>query len=87
MSTIYVNKYNSYKYNIDVDNKSLGFRLQDARIDKRLKQREVAEKIGVHQATLSTYEHNVAKPSIDVLIKLAKLYDVSLDYLCGLKDY
>ena len=70
-----------------MDDNSLGFRLQDARIDKRFKQKEASEKIGIQQATLSAYERNRGKPSIDILIKLAKLYEVSLDYLCGLKEY
>ena len=69
-----------------MDNNTLGYRLQDARIDKRLKQREVCEKIGIEQGTLSAYERNKGKPSLDVLIELAKLYGVSLDYLCGLKE-
>lgn len=43
--------------------------------------KDVAKLINVAPNTLSQYENGVSEPSIDTLTKLAKIYQVSLDYL------
>ncbi len=45
--------------------------------------REVAEKIGVSLQAMQRYENEKAEPSISNLIKLAKLFGVSVDTLIG----
>lgn len=42
--------------------------------------------LGVHQTTYSSYEIGKLSLTADVLIKLAKYYKVSVDYLLGLTD-
>lgn len=48
---------------------------------KRLTQIQVANKIGVSKAMISAYETASKAPSIEVLIRLSRLYGVSVDYL------
>ena len=63
-------------------------KLYDLRKEKGLKQEELAEIIGVSTATISRFETdenmNIAYQD---LLKLAKFFDVSMDYLCGLTNH
>ncbi len=61
-------------------------RLKDLREDNDLNQKELADVLGVHQTTYSSYEIGKLSLTADVLIKLAKYYMVSVDYLLGLTD-
>ncbi len=61
-------------------------RIRDLREDRDIKQREVAEYLQVHQTTYSDYEIGNLNVPIEVLIKLAKFYKTSVDYLVGLTD-
>ena len=61
-------------------------RIKDLREDKELTQSEVATHLNVAQNTLSQYENGVLNVPNEVLIKLAKLYKTSTDYLLGLTD-
>lgn len=56
-------------------------RLKAVREEKEIKQNEAAEKVGIRNNTLSSYESGVRKPDYDTLIKLADLYGVSIEYL------
>lgn len=44
-------------------------------------QSELGDKVNVHQKQISSYERGVNVPSTDILIKLAEVFDVTLDYL------
>ena len=59
-------------------------RLKDLREDNDLKQKELAEYLHIKQNTYSQYENGQRQLPIDILIKLAKYYNVSTDYLLGL---
>ena len=59
-------------------------RLKDLREDSDLKQKEIAEYLHIKQNTYSQYENGQRQLPIDVLIKLAKYYNVSTDYILGL---
>ena len=61
-------------------------RIRDMRIDRGLTQKEVAKVINVKQNTYSQYEIRVLNYPLDVVIKLAKFYGTSVDYLVGLTD-
>ena len=50
---------------------------------KHLTQQQVADKVGVSKATISAYETVSKAPSIEVIIRLARFYGVSVDYLVG----
>lgn len=62
------------------------FRLKELREQQRLSQEGLGLKLGVSQSTISVYELGERVPDLNVLIKLAKIFDVSLDYLVGLSD-
>ena len=61
-------------------------RIRDLREDRDLKQRELAEYFQIHQTTYSGYELGQVNIPADVLIKLAKFYGTSVDYLLGCTD-
>jgi len=55
--------------------------IRNLRIDGGYTQRQIAEYLGVSQNTYSQYEIGVLNYSVDVLMKLADFYGVSVDYL------
>ena len=57
--------------------------IRSLRIDNGYTQKQVAEVLGVSQNTYSQYEIGVLNYPIDALMKLADLYEVSVDYLLG----
>ena len=61
-------------------------RLKKLRQAANLNQTELAEKIHTSPRTVSFLEKGVRSPSIDTLIAVAKLFDVSIDYLVGVSD-
>lgn len=58
-------------------------RLQDLREDHDLSQKELAKILGVDPARVSEWERGVYEPRLEILMKLADYYDVTLDYLVG----
>lgn len=63
-----------------------GTKLFELRKKKSLSQEEVANKLGVSRQSISLWETNQASPSMENLISFAKLFDISLDELVGLKE-
>lgn len=61
----------------------LSKRLKDMREIKGVNQTEVANAIHVSQSAYSGYERG-AMPSVEILMELARFFDVSMDYLVGL---
>ncbi len=61
-------------------------RLKDLREDSDIKQRDIAEYLHIKQNTYSQYENEQRQLPIDVLIALAKFYNVSTDYILGLTN-
>ena len=58
-------------------------RFKEARTMNNLKAVEAAEKLGVATPTLSAWESEKKSPPLDAIIAMAKLYNVSVDYLIG----
>lgn len=61
-------------------------RIRDLREDNDLKQREVAEILFCSQRVYSNYERGDLDIPTEVLIKLAKYYGTSVDYILELTD-
>ena len=61
-------------------------RLRDLREDNDLSQRQVAEYLGMKQPQYNRYERGLRDIPTDVLIKLAKLYKTTTDYILGISD-
>ena len=56
------------------------------RVDNDKTQAEIAKLLKVGQRTYCDYELGKTRIPVDSLIILAKLYNVSMDYICGLSD-
>ena len=59
----------------------LADRIRQLRQEHRWTQAELGQKIKIHQKQISSYERGVNIPSTEVLIKMADIFDVTLDYL------
>ena len=57
--------------------------IRNLREDKDLTQEELAEVLNVKQTTYSKYELGKINIPIEVFIRLADFYEVSVDYLLG----
>lgn len=60
---------------------TFGSRLKSEREKHGWSQIFVGKKLGIPNTTISGYERDFRKPEFDTLIKLANLYEVSIDYL------
>ena len=61
--------------------------LRAIRINYNLSAKEVADKLNIHQQTLLKYEHDSTKIPMDLLDKLARLYNVEKDFIFLCKKY
>lgn len=62
------------------------YRLRELRVDNDMSQEDVAKYLGMSQTGYSKYEVGTVPPPVDIIIKLAKLYKTSTDYILGLTD-
>ena len=60
--------------------------IRDLRCDRDIRQREVAEHLGMAQNTYSQYETGTIALTAEVLCRLADFYGTSVDYLLGRTD-
>lgn len=60
---------------------SIGERIRQMRKEKGWSQDQLAEMIGADGRQISRYETNHNIPSVEIVIKLAQLFDVSTDYI------
>lgn len=65
---------------------SFGKRLSELRKKRGFSQEEIANMIGTKGPAIGRYEREIAKPTIEVATRLAKILEVSLDYLVGNTD-
>lgn len=61
-------------------------RLKQLRKDKHLTQAQVAKRIGVTASMVSSYETDIRLPSYDVLVRIADVFGVTVDYLLCRQD-
>ena len=61
-------------------------RLKEIRQDRDLQQIDIAKVLKTSQVQYSRYERGIRVMPVDKIAKLAKFYDVSIDYLLGLTD-
>lgn len=59
----------------------LAQRLKHLRHERGWSQGQVAKKLGVNTQRISKYERGIMAPPLHMLVKLAAVYEVSLDYL------
>ena len=65
---------------------SIAKRIKDLREDHDLTQQQVADLLKIDRKTYNRYEQEKHDIKLETLIELSKLYQVSLDFLCGLSD-
>ena len=61
-------------------------RIRDLREDSDLTQKQIADMLGMSQTGYSKYETGENDIPTAILIKLARFYDTSIDYLLGETD-
>lgn len=64
----------------------LGQRIIELRMARNWSQVELAKMLRVAKQTVSNWENENIQPSIEMLIRLSRLFHVSTDYLLGLDD-
>lgn len=60
-------------------------RLKELRIEQNLSQQKLAEQIGVTQKAIDFWEKGINEPKASYIIKLAKFFSVTTDYLLGIE--
>lgn len=85
--------YHLYEYykkirNSQLEEASMNYikRIRNLREDSDKTQQEIAEILGTSQTMYARYERGANEMPVRHLITLAKYYNVSLDYLCGLTN-
>ena len=53
----------------------------------KLSQKEIAERLGIDNSNITKWKKGTNSPSLEVFYELCKIFDVSADYLLGLKDF
>ncbi|MCI5650607.1 MAG: helix-turn-helix transcriptional regulator [Fusicatenibacter sp.] len=61
-------------------------RIEDLRVDHDLTIKEISAILNCHRDVYSRYEKGTRDIPTDFLIRLAKLYDCTTDYLLGISD-
>lgn len=61
-----------------------GNKLKELRMQAGMTQQQLATLVGVTKSVISFYELRERSPSPDVLVKLARIFHVSTDYLLGI---
>ena len=80
MANNYTHSNRREKWGIGV----LGELLQELRKDKGMTQAELAAKLELSPLTVSSYECGRSAPDDETKVKIAEIFDVSVDYLLGL---
>ncbi len=67
-------------------NNYLGKIIKDLRLEEGISQRELGNRLNVCNQTVSFWENGQREPDLDTLLKIAKYFQVSTDYLLGNED-
>ncbi len=57
------------------------------RVMCHLTQRDIADRLGISQPSYIRYENGTSEPTLENLVKIAEIFDVSTDYLLGKSEY
>lgn len=77
----------TFLYNKNMEYSFKDNKIAEYRRAKNVSQRALAKLVGTSQANLSRWEQGVVQPSIIECWKLADYFDISIDELCGRKEY
>ena len=73
-------------YGRGIKMENFGERLKSLRLEKGLGQIALAKELEVGKSVISLWELNKSDPTLSNLIKIAKFFGVSIDYLAGLEE-
>ncbi|MBS6503718.1 MAG: helix-turn-helix domain-containing protein [Clostridium sp.] len=59
--------------------------IKSLRVDNDLTQQEIADALGITRSRYSNYENGINEPSLDILIRLSRLFNCSIDDLLKIK--
>jgi len=77
----------NYAYNSDKNGGvAMENRIRELRKSKGMNQDTLASFVGVSQQTISKIERDMNSMSIDILVQIAKHFNVTTDYLLGISD-
>lgn len=62
-------------------------RLRQLRMNKRITQQKMADTLGISLNAYQKYEQAERSPSLDCLVAIADILEVSTDYLLGRDDF
>lgn len=84
MSIIYIQCPRSqYEGTMIVYLPKMGQKIKQLRSERNISQIDLAKQLGVSKSVISSYENEIHYPPYDVLIRMARLFSVSTDYLLG----
>ena len=61
----------------------LSDKIRELRVERAMSQQDLANLLYVDRTTLAGYESGKREPSLHILIQIADIFDVSVDYLLG----
>ena len=61
-------------------------RVKELRVENGITQKQLAEKLHTTNSAVCDWEKGRSQPDLQMLANIAKLFDVSVDYLLGLSD-
>ena len=64
---------------------NFGEKLRVLRTSQKLTQQQLAERLGVAKSVVSYYESGDRYPSYDVLVKIARIFHITTDYLLDIE--
>lgn len=67
--------------------KEFASRIKEIRLENKMTQEKFGKTLAVSQDTISLWEKGESPPSIYHVVKICKIYNVSADYILGLKEY
>lgn len=61
-----------------------GLRIKELREKHKMSQEQLGRRVDRSKSVISSYENNIKIPPLDILTKIAVIFNVSLDYLVGI---
>ena len=62
-------------------------RLRELRKSAGLTQQQISEMLNIRQQSYARYENGTGEPNLDTVVKIAGIFEVSVDYLLGISEY
>ena len=77
-------KYSNLDYNLIM---IISQRIKELRKEHKLNQKNLAVLCMVKQSCVSKWERGATLPDAEMIVKLTQIFNVSADYLLGIKEY